>query len=296
MNKKILFTLYSIGLLFFSTNLIAQMSPASFSTLTSNSATFTWDEVSGATLYELVAGSYLSDRRFASGQTDQLSHTFNNLPTNGVTLYVRLWYKKDGSWSNGGDFFYTCANLGGEEKAKITSPTVGSEITTSTPTFTWGGGTASEYDLKVGGTYNSSSYYVSGVITTTSHSITSSTIPTDGSSTIYVTLWSKTPTHGWIYDMYKYNDASLSIEEVNTFEKKPYAFPSPVSSNKGMTFRFGENSKRVDIYNVLGQKVKSILDGTKENNYTYFNIDEVSLVKGTYYAKSGKETVSFLVN
>jgi hypothetical protein len=68
-------------------------SPTPGSTLTGSSVTFTWSTVSGATGYTLWLGStgVGSNNLGGSGSTTATSYTKNGLPTNGETIYVRLF-------------------------------------------------------------------------------------------------------------------------------------------------------------------------------------------------------------
>ena len=61
--------------------------------MASNSQTFTWSAGTGATAYSLWVGTtgVGSNNLYVSGSTTSLSETVNNLPTNGGTVYVRLY-------------------------------------------------------------------------------------------------------------------------------------------------------------------------------------------------------------
>jgi len=83
-------------------------SPAPGSTLTGSSATFGWAGGSGPAAYELWLGTtgVGSQNLFNSGSTTATSVTVNNLPTNGVTVFARLYQLIDGKWQPS-DYTYT---------------------------------------------------------------------------------------------------------------------------------------------------------------------------------------------
>jgi len=81
---------------------IAQItSPSKGSTLSGASAMFTWTAAQGATAYKLWVGSSPDSHDIdigTGGTPDGLRASFNNLPTNGETLYVTLYGFVAGSW------------------------------------------------------------------------------------------------------------------------------------------------------------------------------------------------------
>ena len=90
--------------------LVAAMlnSPTPGSTLTGSSATFSWAGGSGPAAYELWLGTtgVGSQNLYNSGSTTATSATVNNLPTNGVTVFARLYQLIDGKWQSS-DYTYT---------------------------------------------------------------------------------------------------------------------------------------------------------------------------------------------
>ena len=74
------------------------LSPPSGSTFTSSSVTFQWSAGS-ATAYGLFVGSSPGSANiYASSQLSVRSVTVNNIPTDGRTIYVRLYSQVNGSW------------------------------------------------------------------------------------------------------------------------------------------------------------------------------------------------------
>ena len=74
------------------------LSPLPGSTFTSSSVTFQWSAGS-ATAYGLLVGSSQGGADiYISGVLHVLSVTVNNIPTDGRTVYVRLYSQVNGSW------------------------------------------------------------------------------------------------------------------------------------------------------------------------------------------------------
>ena len=109
------------------------------------------------------------------------------MPTNGVTVFARLWSEIDGSWLS---CDYTYTEAGSPAPAALTSPTPGSSLTGSSVTFTWTGGSGpAAYQLWLGTTgVGSQNLYDSGATKATT--VTVNSLPTDG-VTVFARLWSK---------------------------------------------------------------------------------------------------------
>lgn len=76
-------------------------SPVAGSTLAGSSVTFAWSAASGATEYWLEIGSSAGGHEYFNQSTGtSVSVTVNSLPTNGGTVFVRLWSKVGGTWNN----------------------------------------------------------------------------------------------------------------------------------------------------------------------------------------------------
>jgi len=164
--------------------------PTAGATLTGSSQTFTWGAGSGATSYWLslgrtAGGNDLFDRNMGSS----LSVTATGLPTDGRTIYARLWWLA-GSWVYA-DYTYTAANTGGGggggSAPAITTPAAGSTLNGSAQTFTWTAGSgATSYWLYLGRTPGSNDLFDRNM--GSSLSVTATGLPTDG-RTIYARLW-----------------------------------------------------------------------------------------------------------
>jgi hypothetical protein len=114
--------------------LAAMTAPASDGdTLTGSSYTFQWNAGTGPTKYNLWVGTGEMtsptdpDILFKSGSTTSLSATVTGLPTDGSTVYVKLW-SLVGSWQSR-SYTYTAHSVsgpqsdGGESDAPVQSPT-----------------------------------------------------------------------------------------------------------------------------------------------------------------------------
>jgi hypothetical protein len=77
------------------------------STLSGAYVTFSWSAGTQATAYTLLAGSSLGSANLAnSGTVTTLSATLRSLPTDGSTVYVRLWSFINGAWSDYNDYSF----------------------------------------------------------------------------------------------------------------------------------------------------------------------------------------------
>ncbi len=183
--------------------------PAQGSTLPGSSATFQWFGPPGTTAFWIDAGSTQGGNNYyqsGSMPTSTLSATINDLPTDGSTVYVTLYWQINGSWVST-PYTYTAFN-GSNARGVITSPTPGSMLPGTSVTFTWSAGMgATAYWLDVGSTMGGNNYYQSGnlgnVLTTTVNNL-----PSNGSP-VYVTLYSYAGGQ-WLNNQYMYTAFSPS--------------------------------------------------------------------------------------
>jgi hypothetical protein len=182
------------------------ISPLAGSVLSGSSVTFSWSAASGGVSYALYVGtsgvgsSDLYNQSTGSG----LSATVSGLPTDGSTLYVRLYtFFNVGHGAND----YTVLAAGGSrgtQAATLSSPSPGSTLSGANVTFSWSTGTGvSQYNLSLGTTVGDSDLYSANPITATSASV--SGLPTNG-STVYARLWSQIGSAWQAYD-YTYTSA-----------------------------------------------------------------------------------------
>ena len=184
-------------------------SPAPGGTLPGSSATFQWWGPPGTTAFWIDIGSTLGGHNYyqsGSLPTSTLSAAVSTLPTDGSTVYVRLYSLVNNQWQPL-DFTYTAFNAS-NAKGVITSPMPGSTLTGSSVPFTWSAGTgATAYWLDAGSTPGGNNYYQSGnlgnVLTTTANNL-----PTNGSM-VYVTLYSYAGGQ-WLSNQYTYTAFNTS--------------------------------------------------------------------------------------
>ena len=181
--------------------------PVNGSTLTGSSATFRWFPVTGAQYWVDIGSTQGGNNYSQSGNLGTvLSETVSSLPTDGSTVWVRLWYLLNGTWQFT-DNTYTAYNPA-SSKGVITSPTPGSTLQGSTVMFTWNLGTgATNYWIDAGSTAGGSQYFQSGPLGNVNQA-TVSNLPTDGSM-VFITLWSLVGGQ-WLNNQYSYTAFNLS--------------------------------------------------------------------------------------
>jgi len=220
-------------------------SPATLTTpqpgtaLTTSSVAFTWTAGSGVTEYELWIGTKGagSSNIFYPGVTTGTTETVSGLPTNGETLYVRLYSKIAGVWHSN-DYTYTASSAGG--LAVLTSPTTGSALTGSSVAFTWTAGTgATEYELWVGSAgAGSGNIHYPGVTTGTTETV--SGLPTNG-ETLYVRLYSK------IAGVWQYNDYTYTAEPLGVLTT-PAPGSTLTSTSSTFTWKAGVGASEYELW------------------------------------------------
>ena len=165
----------------------AALTAPSGSLLAGPNITFTWSAATGiARGYSLWLGSTGpgSDDLYDSGLTTATSVTASGLPTNGETIYTRLYTNFNGALAYS-DYTFTAAT---QALSSITSPTPGTTLTGSTVTFTWTATAgASGYSLWLGST-GAGSYNLYDSHETTETSVTAKGLPANG-ETIYARLY-----------------------------------------------------------------------------------------------------------
>jgi hypothetical protein len=184
----------------------AQMTtPAPGSTLPSSAVAFQWTGGKGVAQYVLWVGTTGagSSNFGVQDRGTNLSATVTGLPTNGTTLFVRLWSLVGGGWQFN-DYTYAAAASSAPPRAQMTTPASGSTLTASTVEFKWTGGAGvSQYYLWVGNGLGANDLAVQDRGTNLSAIVTG--LPTDG-RTLYVRLWSLIG--GWQFYDYTYTAAT----------------------------------------------------------------------------------------
>ena len=164
--------------------------PPPGATLSGTTEAFEWTSGTGVTRYWLEVGSapggndlYSQDR----GTT--LAATVAGLPSDGRTLYARLWWIRSGGWEFA-DTVYTAASGGPSPpitQPVITQPAPGTALTGASALFQWSSGTGvSGYWLEVGSSEGAADLYNQDRGTSLSASV--SGLPTDG-RILHARLW-----------------------------------------------------------------------------------------------------------
>ncbi len=171
------------------------------SPLTSTTAAFSWTNNDGiVTDYWLYLGASLGSNNLYDSKNLQLSESITaaNLPTNGSTLFARLWYKLNGS----PDWYFTDAEFISFNQPQITSHYVNDFLSPFTDNFSWQQGWDS-YWLYVGSSVGAADYFNSGNLGTATN-VAATGLPNDGISTVYVRLWYRQSTEPWSFVDYSY--------------------------------------------------------------------------------------------
>jgi hypothetical protein len=157
-------------------------------TLTGSSYTFQWNTGTGVTQYWLWIGSSQGSNNILSqGSGGNTSLAVSGLPTDGSTVYVRLFSMIAGSWQTN-DYNYVANNTPPAKAAMTTPANSGATLTGSSYTFGWSTGSGvTEYWLWIGSSQGVHDILSQGSGANTSLAVTG--LPTDG-STVYVRLFS----------------------------------------------------------------------------------------------------------
>src|SRR5580698_3633284 len=251
--------------------------PAKGSTLTGNTATFTWTAETGATSYQIWVGSTPGGKDIATSGTSNLTLTISGLPMNGSQIYVILYGHAGGIWSVQDTATYTASS-----PAQITSPPKGSTLTGSTATFTWSAENgATSYQLWIGSTIGGHDLAVVG---TSNLTATVGGLPTNGSQ-IYVTLYGYAGGSWTVQDTATYTAYSITNAQITS--------PTPGSTLPGDTVTFswtpetGATSYQLWVGSAPGQDDLGV-GGTSGTSVTISNLPtDGSLVYVTLYGYSG---------
>jgi photosystem II stability/assembly factor-like uncharacterized protein len=203
------------------------LSPPPGSFLPGASTTFTWSKGRGVSGYWLYVGTSVgAGDLYSASQGSATSTTVSGLPSDGRTLYVRLWSAIGTGWEFRD---YTYRAYTPPVPAEMLTPAPGSALSASSATFTWSMGTAvSQYAIWIGSSLANNDLYLSGALTATS--VTISSLPTDG-RTLYLRLWSGSG-DTWSFRDYTYRAfAQPTPAEMQT--------PSPGATLTGPSVTFG---------------------------------------------------------
>jgi hypothetical protein len=219
-------------------------SPASGSTLGSSSVTFSWAGGTGVSQYFLDLGNTPGGNEiYSQSQGTNRSATVSGIPTDGRTIFVRLWSQLSSGWQYS-DHTYRAATIVGGVKSVISSPIPGSTLPSSSVMFSWSSGTGvSQYFLYVGNTAGGNEIY--GQSLGTNRSVTVPGIPTDG-RTIFVRLWSLLSS-GWQFTDYTYRAAS-PVSSVKAALSSPTPGSTFASSSVTFSWTSGTGASQYFLY------------------------------------------------
>src|SRR5262249_44326906 len=132
--------------------------PSAGTTINQRNLTFSWSAgsateffLSVGTSLDKVANSPWGDI-FHTSWGNALSADVVNVPLNGQTLFVRLWYRPNGV-QGFKDYTFATTNMPLIPPA-LTSPATGSTVSQNNVNFTWTKGDATEFFLSVGSSLN----------------------------------------------------------------------------------------------------------------------------------------------
>lgn len=251
----------------------AMVSPAPGALLPGPKATFTWSAGTGGTAYYLWLGSTApgSNNLGSTGQSKATSATFTNLPTNGETIFVRLFTNFNGVQTHL-DYTYTSA-----AQAVITSPLSGAVLDGPDVTFTGAAASGAGVSTLVVGTVGpgSSDLYNSGQ--TTVPSATATGLPTNGEF-IYARVY--TNFNGvQVYTDYTYRAAKQAA----------MMFPAPGSNIRGtsVTFRWNGGGGAAGYSLSLGTNGvgSNNIFNSGEKTATSINVNHLPIGGITIYAR-----------
>jgi hypothetical protein len=176
-------------------------SPVPQSILSGSSATFGWTAGNAVGQYWLHVGTTVGGANLYNASTGTTqSATVNGLPTDGRTIYVRLWsLLANNSWQFN-DYTYTAT--GAAQRPQMATPPPGTTLSGSSVTFGWTSGTGiSQYWLYIGSSPGGTDLY--DHTTGANLSVTVNGLPRDG-RTLYVRLWSLLANNSWQFNDYTY--------------------------------------------------------------------------------------------
>ncbi len=253
-------------------------SPSPGSTLSGTTVTFQWTNA-GADQYWIYAGSASGEGNYVSRNAGtSTSMSVSGLPSDGSTVYVRLWTKINSTWFYN-DYTYT-AHTGTTQKAEMVSPTQGSTLSGTTVTFQWTNVSAEQYWIYAGSTSGSSNYLSQNAGTSTSMSV--SGLPSNG-STVYVRLWTRIGST-WYHNDYTYTASGGSTGVQGTWQ---------VSENYGSygsfsaEWRIVQSGSSLTVQATRPDGSTSSGTGTISGNNITLSYPMFGTFSGNYYEFSG---------
>ncbi|MBZ5551925.1 MAG: hypothetical protein LAO21_04325, partial [Acidobacteriia bacterium] len=232
--------------------------PAPGATLSSSMATLWWSASVGSECYLQVGTTVGGQQLYSAGQGTGLSAVVWGLPTDGSTVYVRLWSNVSGAWLYNDYTYATCSGCMGTE-ALMTGPAPGATLGSTVVTFTWSASLASECYLQVGTTLGGQELYSAGEGTSLSSQVVD--LPNNGNA-VYVRLWSNVD-GAWSYKDYTYTACTGCVAT-----KAAMVTPAPGSTLSSTAVTFTWSAGLASEYYLFvghtagGQEIYSAAQGT----------------------------------
>jgi len=183
-------------------------SPAAGTQLTEDQQLFKWTaNTTGVDEWWLYVGTVKGGRQYHDSGSitpaSTLERLVTGLPTDGSTVHVRLWHRKQGK-----RWYFIDSSY--ESKAgpapELTSPAAGEVLSeTGEQTLVWSvnGAAVDQWWIYAGSTAGGKQYYDSSGIAAGTTTISVPNIPTDGSE-VHIRLWYKPPNSIWKFKDYSY--------------------------------------------------------------------------------------------
>jgi hypothetical protein len=225
--------------------------PDTSSPLSGTSVSFSWNPGNEATHFELFVGTSVgSSNLYGSGNVTATSETVSDLPSNGQTLYVRLYSLIDGVWQYTN---YTYVASGSPTPAVLTTPTpdTSTPVSGTSVTFSWNpGNLATHFEFIVGTSVGSSNLYGSGSVTATAETV--SDLPSNG-QTFYARLYSLI-NGAWQYNDYTYKASGSPTPAALT---TPTPDTNTPLSGTSVTFSWNPGNLATHFEFIMGTSVGS---------------------------------------
>jgi len=182
--------------------------PSADSPLTGSAQTFTWSLNDAATDIEVdqwwfYVGTSIGDFDIVNSGNlgENTEYDVIGMPTDGSTLYTRIWYYSSEQW-NYVDSSFTAATLDLEVSTPaMISPANGSELTGASINFEWRDNNTpvNYWWVHIGSSLGGKDIYDSGPDVRSQTSVTVDQLPVDGTKA-FVRLWFHTAADGWQYE------------------------------------------------------------------------------------------------
>lgn len=144
--------------------------------------------------YSLQVGTAVGGTQYYNGVEPQgtAEREVTGLPCSGA-IYVRLRTKYAGQWATAKDYQFPAA-CPADPRAVLESPVVGTQLASTTPTFTWTSGTgAQDYWLDIGTAFAQGNLWAGVVPTTSKQSVAlpCAAVNSTNPATIYIRLYTR---------------------------------------------------------------------------------------------------------